>query len=89
MIPSPASIAGRGYTTAAGDRVANEGECFLNFEVGEKGPEVSTTFQVAQVTRPLMSIGKMCDKGNTVTFTKEKGIVTSPEGVEVCVFERE
>ena len=36
-----------------------------------------------------MSIGKICDKGNTVTFTKRKGVVSSPDGKEICVFERD
>ena len=36
-----------------------------------------------------MSIGGMCDKGNTVTFTKHNGVVTSPDGKEICVFERD
>ena len=89
ITPSKMSSLGRGFITASGERVDNEGECHLNFAVGEEGPEVSTTFQVAQVTRPLLSISKMCDKGNTVTFTKQKGVVTSPDGKEICVFERD
>ena len=87
--PSKASVAGRGFTTATGDRVPNEGECPLSFSVGEKGLDVSGKFQVAQVTRPLMSIGKICDKGNTMTFTKDKGIVNGPDGSQICVFERD
>ena len=50
---------------------------------------MSGTFQVAQVPRPLMSIGEICDKGNTVIFTKDKGIVKSPDGAEIRVFERD
>ena len=87
--PSKASVAGRGFTTATGDRVPNEGECHMTFTVGEKGANASGTFQVAQVTRPLMSIAKICDKGNTVTFTKEKGVVNGPDGSQICMFVRE
>ena len=55
----------------------------------EGGPEVSSVLQVAQVTRPLLSIGKICDRGNTVTFSKHKGAVNASDGREICVFHRE
>ena len=36
-----------------------------------------------------MSIGNVCDKGSTVIFAKDNGIVNSPEGTGICVFERD
>ena len=49
---------------------------------------VSSTFQIAKVTRPLMSVGHICDQGLNVVFDKSKAVVSDPKGVEICVFHR-
>ena len=85
---SRGSKAGNGFITANGERVGNEGECCLSFQ-SEDGAKVETTFQVAGVPRPLLAIGKACDKGNSATFTKEKAIVYSPAGKGILTFTRE
>ena len=36
--------------------------------VTSEGNWAQATFQVAEVTRPLCSVSKMCDKGNRVVF---------------------
>ena len=36
-----------------------------------------------------MSIGRICDNGNSVLFTKERGVVKSPSGKEICTFDRD
>ena len=33
------------------------------------------TYQVAEVTKPLNSVSKMCDAGNVVTFTAHGGTI--------------
>ena len=49
---------------------------------------LKSTFQVAKVTRPLMSVGKICDQGHTVSFDKDKAIIRNAAGKEVAIFER-
>ena len=39
-----------------------------------------TTFQIADVTRPLCSIAKVCDKGNRVVFDSSGGYVEDSWG---------
>ena len=45
-------------------------------------------FQVARVTRPLMSVSQICDNGHTVVFDKAKGVVRDNKDRVVCVFKR-
>lgn len=52
------------------------------------GVPLSSVFQAAGVTRALMSAGRVCDQGMICTFDKEKAIVVTPNGREVCGFER-
>ena len=54
-----------------------------------EGHWAQATFQVAEVTRPLCSVSKMCDKGNRVVFEMEGGYVeNSTTGVRTS-FSRE
>ena len=46
-------------------------------------------FQIAEVTRPLMSVGKICDEGLSVEFDKTKARVLDKNKREVCRFERQ
>ena len=57
---------------------------------GEDGnySAIEAVVQVAKVTRPLFSVGKMCDKGYDVGFTKTHAAVRDSGGAEVCRFER-
>ena len=48
--------------------------------VAEDGTHTSTTYQIADVTRPLCAVSKMCDQGNTVIFMKSGGVVQTPCG---------
>ena len=45
-------------------------------------------FQIAAVTRPLMSVGRICDEGHTVTFDSVMAVVKSKDGGELCRFTR-
>ena len=62
------------------------GEVELNM-VGPQG-KFKSTFQVAKVTRPLMSIARICDKGHKVTFEKGHASVINSQGNEICRFAR-
>ena len=45
--------------------------------------------QIAAVTRPLMSVGRICDKGHEIIFNNVCAIVRSKGGEELCKFHRE
>ena len=51
--------------------------------------EFSSIFQIAAAHRPLMSVGRICVNDNSVTFDKEKAVVTGSDGAEICVFTRQ
>ena len=72
--------------------MANKGQMILSI-LAPKGDgteeTISTTFQVAAVTRPLWSVSKICDAGYRALFTKKDAKVLGENGKTVCVFERE
>ena len=49
---------------------------------------MKSTFQVAEVTRPLMSVGRVCDQGLDCLFKKTHALVLDEAGEQVCRFER-
>ena len=67
--------------------MANLGEKQLNLSVGDSG-NISSCFQIAQVTRPLMSVGKICDQGMSVAFMMEKRCADSPGPMVGCTYAR-
>ena len=85
--PSAGSKNGRHFIAANGDRMANQGEAELNM-VAPGGRTVRSTFQIADVTRALFSVSKMCDEGCEVHFTQTEAIVTKG-GKVVTRFARE
>jgi len=84
--PSEGSKRGTGFVGVDGVRIANEGEVELNL-AGPQG-KFKSTFQVAKVTRPLMSIARICDRGHRVVFEKSHASVLNAQGQEICRFAR-
>lgn len=76
---SPGSRRGQHYLSASGDRLPNQGQKKLQV-LTEDGTPTTTTYQIADVTRPLCAVSRMCDQDNVVVFTKEGGFVQSPTG---------
>ena len=76
---SEGSKFGRKYLSASGEVLPNLGEKNLDV-VTEEGMAAKTTFQIADVTRPLCSIARVCDKGNQVVFHAEGGYVEDRHG---------
>ena len=71
-----------------GGTIPNLGESRLNLtETGTSG-NMQAVFQIAAVTRPLMSVGKICDNGHSITFNNVMAVVVDSEGNEVCKFHR-
>ena len=89
---SAGSRAGQHFVSASNDRIANKGEFTLALKTGHEGEgrgrEIRSTFQVARVTRPLWSVGKICDEGFDVKFSKDYTVVLTKQGKEICRFER-
>ena len=87
---SVGSRSGQHFVGAGGHRMANRGQMKLNMRAdnGKKGRDVRTTFQVARVTRPLMSVSKICDAGMSMRFTSTMAVVEDAKGKEVCRFLR-
>ena len=56
----------------------------------DEGRPIKSTFQVCQTNRPLWSVGKICDSGCKVVFTKDKAeVVQESTGKSVCSFQRQ
>ena len=73
-----------------GAEVPNEGEVHLNMEseVGGASNLIKSIFQVAEITRPLMSVSRICDLGHRCLFDKDKAEVQTKDGKLLCTFER-
>ena len=46
-------------------------------------------FQIAVAHRPLMSVGRICDQGHSITFNAVMAVVHATDGSELCRFERQ
>ncbi len=90
---SAGSRRGQNFVGAGGHRMANKGQIALNLlapnGVGDGEEKISTVFQVADVTRPLWSVSKVCDAGYDVKFSKKRATIMDEHGQPVCVFERQ
>ena len=78
VVPSEGSKRGQTYAGAAkgGKPLHNEGEKVIPAFTSQ-GKPVSTTWQVVEVNRPLMSVHQICEKGNVVVFGEGGGYILS------------
>ena len=72
-----------------GGTIANLGQKQLNLTDNSVGSDVPSIFKIAAVTRSLMSVGKCCDEGHSMTFDDICAAVRSKDGQELCRFRRE
>ena len=86
---SPGSKRGQEFAMGDGGVIPNLGQKQLNLQDGEDGGALQSCFQIAAVTRPLMSVGRMCDEGHNVTFDNVCAVVRTKGGDELCRFHRE
>jgi hypothetical protein len=88
-VASPGSARGQCFIVGDGGKLANMGQRHLNMQpLDDATVDMSSCFQIARVTRPLMSVGRMCDNGLKVIFDDKKAVVMDKEGIEICAFER-
>ena len=69
-----------------GGTIPNMGQSQLHLSDDDRN--IQSVFQIAAVTRPLMSVGKICDEGHTVTFSNVMAVVKGKDGEELCRFHR-
>ena len=70
-----------------GGTIPNLGQSQLN--LSDEDRDIQSVFQIAAVTRPLMSVGKICDSGMEILFNDQRAVVRDKsDGTELCVFER-
>ena len=90
MLQSAGSKRKQNFVVGNGHKIPNKGEVHLNLEaevLGSKN-QLQTIFQVADITRPLMSVSKICDQGLKCVFDKDKATVLNDKGEMVCEFQR-
>ena len=87
--PSAGSRAKGGFTVGSGQRFTNDGQAILSLQRDGAIDTVSSTFQIAKVSRPLMSVGRLCDAGLDVIFRKDRADVVGTDGGVVLSFERQ
>ena len=65
--------------------MANRGQMRFNMRAnnGRQGLDVRTTFQVARVTRPLMSVSKICDACMSMKFISTMAVIEDANGEEI------
>ena len=71
-----------------GGTIPNLGQSQLNVSDESIARDLQSVFQIAAVTRPLMSVGRICDEGHSVTFNAIMAVVHSKDGDELCRFAR-
>jgi len=69
----------RNFISASGGSIKNHGAAEINL-VTEDGHTIASTFQVADVCRPLHSVSKTCDGGHEMLYTSDEALVL-PKGV--------
>ena len=82
---------GHNFLSATGERIPNEGQMDLRMEApvgGGSTVPVVTNFQVASISKPLMSVGKVCDQGHTVVFSKDCAKVLDSKQRTIAQFQR-
>ncbi len=69
----------------------NEGQVCLNLQPdmnNDGQQQVQSVFQVAYLTRPLMSVSQICEQGHKCVFEKDHALVISAEGATLVKFEK-
>ena len=84
---SVGSRCGQEFTTASNHNLPNEGEQHLPM-LSPEGVWTKPRWQIAAVTRPLLSVGEECDSGRVVMFGKRGGYVLNTVTKEMQWFPR-
>ena len=87
---SAGSKAGQRFQAAGGKLIDNEGEInVVMVAPGFEGEELLSCFQIAKVTRPLLSVTKMTESGKiSVVCKKEEALVLGEQGQTLARFKK-
>ena len=90
VVPSAGSKRGQTWSQAGqdGKAIENEGEKSIPLYT-LSGAFTPTTYQVADVRKPLTSVSKICDRGNRGIFCKGGGIIQNLANGHCTPFPRE
>ena len=86
IVQSAGSKRKQNFVVGNSQKLPNEGEIHVN--LSSNGTPLRSVFQVAEVTRPLMSVGRVCDQGVDCLFKKDYAVIIDEGSREVCRFER-
>ena len=84
---SPGSKRGQRFIVGNGGKVKNEGQVRLQMTTTD-GSNLCSVFQVAEITRPLMSVSRICDQDLDCLFSKKFAKILNQQGEVLAVFER-
>ena len=83
---SPGSRRGQEFLMNDGSLIPNLGQSQLNLSDTTVGRDIHSVFHLAAVTRPLMSVGRICDEGHNITFDAVMAVVHDKDGGEISRF---
>ena len=89
LVESNGSLNGMTYHTADGTRIPNLGQKTLETVSEDGSTQLSQTFQIADISRPLTSVGELADAGNLVVFGRKGGFIVNPDTGRRLNFQRE
>ena len=84
--PSEGSPRGQKWSSASKHKIRNLGEQRLK-AVTEEGEETEVLFQIADVSKPLVSVSAICERGNRVIFGRAGGVVQNLASGKLIPFE--
>ena len=89
VVESKGAKARQDFISAGVHKIPNRGELVLRLRSkGDGRRDITSTFQVAKVTRPLWSVARICDAGFEVEFTSTGAKVLNKKGKVMCSFDR-
>ena len=80
IVESNGSLNGMTYHTADGTRIPNLGQTTLETVSEDGSTQLSQTFQIADISRPLASVGEFADAVNLVVFGRKGGFIEPGHG---------
>ena len=83
--PSEGGQRGKMYTSAGGQKIANEGEKDITMVTGSN-IVVQTNWQTLDITKTLSSVKQICLQGNRVVFGAQGGVIYNIESGQECTF---
>ena len=91
LTESPGSKRQQAFIIGSGARVPTEGQLLLNMESSTPSGvmKLQSCFQIAEVTRPLSSVSRVCDPGLECRFTETGARVLDKSGKTLVTFHRQ